>query len=63
MSGITLAAKTVTFERDDEPGSADSSVLTAPFSGALELEIGIAYSTAGEGAWKVRIDNVVLDAN
>ncbi len=58
-----LTARTVTFERDDEAGQA-TGPLAAPLSGgALALEVGIPRASTGEGAWKIRVDNVVLDAN
>ncbi len=55
-----LSAKTVTLEREDEPQTA-TAPLAALFGGALELEIGLAYTTTGQDAWKVRMDNIVLD--
>lgn len=65
---ITLTAdlptKTVTLRREDDP-TALTAPLAAPLTGPLdlELELGIAYSRAGEDGWKVRLDNIVFDAN
>jgi hypothetical protein len=55
-----LSARTVTLERDDEVGAARTPI-AAPFSGPLELELGLAHASTGEAGWKVRVDNVVLD--
>ncbi len=57
-----LVTKKVSLERDDAPGPVTSE-LTPPLSGALNLRIGVAFTTIGLNAWKIRMDNVVLDAN
>ncbi len=57
-----LAAKTVTIEREDDP-AAPTAPIVVPFTGPLQLELGIAYARTGQSGWSVLMDNVVFDWN